>query len=747
MLVLVIGARGLLFGIFLPAELLAQQVPLPPLEEINVTATRREENLQDVAVSVGVVPGDRLDDFAINRLDEATTLIPGVIVGQSVLADYVFIRGLGSGNLDLFEQSVATYVDGVYFGRGRAARNPTLDVERIEVLKGPQGVLFGRNTVGGVINIISRKPTKVFEGDYRLSWDPEYETYRIDGAVSGPLDDRLSGRLAAQFGSSDGYVRNTNTVDDEPTVDERTARGTLAFEAHGGLELSMKLEAASYDVTGQSHQIALASPQLVGLSLAIDPQAEFGLDYHKSSLGDDSIFGREIYEVDLSTVAFEARWNFRRHRLVGTTSYHQYALMSLGEGDFAPIDLLAAGFDERYETFAQDLRIESVSSGSIGYLAGIYFAREQLERSDLSAHFNFSSVLPIPAALTLHAGNTFDTENLSAYAEIRYPLGEQWSASTGLRYTTERKTGAHRLFYSELGGESEDPGATTIAAAFMLPPPNAIPSLSRESDDVSVSVVLQYVPSDNVLGYLRFAEGFKAGGFGLLGESFDDESAESYELGLKATLLDERLTVNVAWFDTKVENLQVSSFDPRTTAFIVQNAAEASTRGVEIDNRWRIGRNLTCSLAAAYIDARYDRFPRGTCPFVPGDPRPFCDLSGRQLQYAPKWSGNLSLEWEAPAWGGWKFSGMFEVRAIGEYFTAGDADPRSSQSGYAKLDAGGFFKSPDQHWTIGLIGRNLTDRVTSTFIDDIPLGALLGANFLARVDPPRTLMLQVRATY
>lgn len=735
-------------GMVWPALLTAQTVSPPPLEEIVVTATRREQSLHDVAVSVSVVPGTRLDDFVMNRLEEAAVLIPGVIVGKSVIADYLYIRGLGSGNLDLFEQSVATYVDGVYFGRGRTARNPTFDVERLEVLKGPQGVLFGRNTVGGVINITSRKPTKAFESDVGLSWDPEHEAYRFDGVVSGPLTARLRGRFAAQLGSSDGYVRNTNTGNDEPAVDEWIARGTLAFAAQRDLELSLKLEGGSYDVSGQSHQIALASPQLTRLSLAIDPNAEFGLDFHKSSLGDDgSLFGQEIYEVDLSTAVFEVLWSLSRHRLVGTTSHHQYDLASLGEGDFAPIELLAAGFDELYETFAQDVRIESVSGGRLEYLAGVYFSREELERSNLTAHFDFASVLPVPAALSLHLGNTFETENLSAYAETRYRLSQRWSLSAGLRYTAEDKTGSHRIFYADLGGTMEDPAATAVAAAFMLTPPNTIPNLSRESDDVSSSFVVEYVPSDDVLAYFRFAEAFKTGGFGGLGEAFDGESATAYELGVKARLLDERLSVNVAVFDTELDDLQVSSFDPQTTAFIVQNAAEASTRGVEVDSRWRAGRNLTFSLAAAYLDAQYDRFPMGTCPFVPGDPRVFCDLSGERLQYAPRWSGSLALEWQSVAWQDWSFRGLIDLHATSEYFTAGDADPRSSQHGNAKLDAGGFFTSPNGRWTVGIIGRNLTDRVTSTFIDDVPLGALLGANFLARVDPPRTVTLQLRAAY
>lgn len=754
-----LSKKKVLFGLLLISTwvpIIAQGVPpdeaTTELEEVLVTATRRAMNVQEVPVSVAIIPGQRLDDMRINRLEQATDSVPGVTVAQTVIADHLFIRGLGSGNGPGFEQSVATFIDGVHFGRGRTSRNPFMDIESLEVLKGAQGVLFGKNTVAGVLNFRTRRPKDYFEATTDASWNPEFDNYRFNAAVSGLIAAGLKGRVAGQYNTANGYVDNSKTGGNDPESDEWQLRGTLVYQPNEELEVMFKLEGGAYDISGQSHQIVQATPVLAGLSQAADPTAEFELDFDKSNGSSDPIFGEEFYNVGLMTSLLDLRWRLPHVELIATIAYHSYTLDSLGDGEAAPIDLVAVGFDdEQYDAFTQELRLESELGGKIEYVAGAYYGESDLDTT-LRAHFGFDSVPAIGTqlatnglltAFSLSNMNTEETETWSLYGEGRYQLSDRIALIAGLRYTDEQKTGSHNLLFSILGGAQPDPLANITAAVLMIGPANNVPFLEVDTDNTSASLIAEYELSDEARAYARFAQGFKAGGFNGLGDTYGDETADSFELGLKTRLLDRRLTLNAAYFNTKLDDMQVSIFDGSAT-FIVDNVAQATTRGFELESRYLVAPNVTLGLSVAYIDAEYDSFPGAACPIGQGV---VCDLSGRPLSYAPEWSGNLYVETAARVWSGWSMRGILELQATSEFYTAADADPRSIQHGYGKINAGVYFTSPTGRYGFSVIGRNLTDRVTSTFIDDVALGAVLGANFFAFVDPPRTINLQFNLTY
>lgn len=203
----------------------------PQLEEVLVTAQKREQSLQDEPISVSVTTGERLEEFSINVLEEMSASIPNVTITENATQDSVTIRGIGSGANQGFEQSVGTFVDGVYFGRGRSSRSPFLDVERVEVLKGPQGVLFGKNTIAGALNITTRKPTQEFEGSLEAQYFEGDDSYGATGVLSGPLTDRIAARGVFKYNQSNGCIDNRAIGADDPEIEEQLLRLALSFDA------------------------------------------------------------------------------------------------------------------------------------------------------------------------------------------------------------------------------------------------------------------------------------------------------------------------------------------------------------------------------------------------------------------------------------------------------------------------------------------------------------------------------------
>ncbi|MEM9336034.1 MAG: TonB-dependent receptor, partial [Pseudomonadota bacterium] len=273
----------------------------PLLEEITVTAAYREQALTDVPVSVSAVSGDALIQTSVQKAEDLQFLVPNFNVTETGISTNVFIRGIGSGINQAFEQSVGTYVDGVHFGRAQMFRTPFLDLERIEVLRGPQSILFGKNSVAGALNVTTAKPTDEFEGRLMFANEIEDEELIVEGVISGPITDRLRFRLAGRLRDADGYVENLTLGSDEPNREDETIRGILEWDISDDLTATLKLESSSFDVKGRQIEVigelpAAAGP-FAGLRYSDILGGVFGQDasvsnvvqdYRRSSNGDIS---------------------------------------------------------------------------------------------------------------------------------------------------------------------------------------------------------------------------------------------------------------------------------------------------------------------------------------------------------------------------------------------------------------------------------------------------------------------------
>jgi outer membrane receptor protein involved in Fe transport len=332
------------------------------LEEVIVTATKRVEGLQDVPIAISVMSGAAIEERGLSNLEDLTVYMPNIHVAEGGAGTQLFIRGVGSGINYGFEQSVGTFIDGVYFGRGRSARGRFLDIERVEVLKGPQSTLFGKNTIAGAINITTARPTDDFESYIEGGYRTELEGVTLTGMISGPITDGLRGRLVARAYEDDGYVENkAQGGEDGPQQDNFSIRGLLDWDATENLNFLFKAEHHTNDVKGRQQVISLANPTATGLYRAYgDPDFRAGFDWEQYDLGftradlealDDSGFARPglFDDTEANVYQLTAEWALGEHTLRSITAYTEYEFTNELDSDYSPLRLINRGRNEEHE--------------------------------------------------------------------------------------------------------------------------------------------------------------------------------------------------------------------------------------------------------------------------------------------------------------------------------------------------------------------------------------------------------------
>jgi iron complex outermembrane recepter protein len=469
----------------------AQESDARALEEIVVTAAYREQGLQDVPVSISAVTGDMMAQTAMQKAEDIQFLVPNFTLTETGIGTNAFVRGIGSGINQAFEQSVGTYVDGVYFGRAQQWRAPFLDIERVEVLRGPQSILFGKNSVAGALNISTARPTDEFEGYVRASWEFEDEESIIEGVVSGPITDRVRYRIAARQRELNGYMENLTLNVDEPNREDWTVRGTLEFDVTDNLVATLKAEASEFDVYGRHIEIVNEQPAAGGpfagaqyhqilqtLQLlsgqAPDPTlANVVQDEIRTSNGDFS-------ENESETLVLTLDWGIGTHNLESITAYSNFEYDEFCDCDFTGADVFGAALQETYEQISQEIRLSSPVGGSFDYIAGVYYQTSEHEFQDqiivspeslLITAINLQSGTPgNPAdgsgpavANTLAARQAgVDNDVLSAFAQFNFHFSDAITLQVGGRVTKDERDGFRSL--SIVSGDFSPLPAAQVAA-------------------------------------------------------------------------------------------------------------------------------------------------------------------------------------------------------------------------------------------------------------------------------------------
>lgn len=730
-----------------PERAVAQTDSSGTLEEITVTAQWRAQGLGDVPLSISAVTGETIEKFALYRFDDLQAIVPNLHINEGVANPTITIRGLGSGAANFgFEQSVGMFIDGVYIGRSRLLVSPLFDVERVEVVRGPQGALFGKNTIAGAVSVTTTKPTDEFEAYVKAGYEFEYEGSLLEGAVSGPFSDAVSGRLAARVATSGGYMENGVSGADEPERDSLVVRGSLAFSISETLSGDLKIEASEVNVSGSLYQGHVAGP----LGALPDPN-EFVLDDLRYPSGTAD----EFEDTETSGVTLTFDWDVGEFTISSITAYADVSFSKLVDLAATVPTYTTNAISEDFDQFSQEFRVLSPTGSSFEYSFGLMYIENELATHQL---FTLQPrILGVPGVAPFNGwtDRNFEQESdsWSAYVSGTWNVSDAFSITAGIRYSEESKSG--HAFHT---AAPQDPAS---------PPPevpgNWLPydvTDERNEDKAMPSLSFQYHITDETMAYATLTQGHKGGGFvsnestlgwqianAAPGENpfqYEDETADSIELGVKTRFLDGRGTLNFAFFQTDFENLQVSTFNG--AGFDTDNAAEVTSKGFEFDLTMLLGDNVTLGIVGGYLDSTYTDYPDAlSC--TPADTDPDCqpggdgmiDLTGETLIKSPAWDGSLFLDWSLPIGDSLVTGANLLVTYKDKFYHQPDLDENDAQDAATKLNLRLSLGNVDGVWDVALVGRNLTNEYVKNWSFDTPFapGAHSGS-----IEPLRTIMLQ-----
>ncbi|WP_440874284.1 TonB-dependent receptor [Thalassotalea sp. PLHSN55] len=720
------------------------------LEVIMVTAQKRVQNVKEVPISMSAVNQEKLLENNISNTEELSAYIANFSVSESGQGYNVIMRGLGSGANQGFEQTVGTFVDGIYRGRGHLMRSAFFDLERVEVLRGPQSALFGKNTTAGALNLTSAKPTEDLQGYINTSYDFTFGETTVEGAVSNSLTDNLQGRIALKLNDGGGFQTNTLTGEDEVQHETYNARLTLAWQPTSDINVIFSAQHDKDKLKGYAPSQAYVAPDLVELAFApgmeeamapirgiLDLLKDYEID-DKSHKADPSVgeLERATFEADHLTLNVE--YDMGDVMMTSITGYQSYLLDQTNDADMGALNNVYRDLGiEDFTQISQEIRFTSAYDGPFNYIAGLYYQETELDYDEVYR------VYPI----FLDGAREFDTESdtKAAFAQFNYEFSKQWELTAGLRYSIEDKKGIRNFQANYIntdtafidyadpvfpGGPTGPQWAAFVAGNFDIMDHNLAGERTEKSFTPSVNLKYKL---DDMMFYGSVSTGAKAGGFdarannnSLDGFEFEDEAVTSYEVGAKFTLDDGLADINVAVFNMVFEDLQTSVFDGNA-GFFVKNGAEATTRGVELDGRWAFADNWLLTGSLGLLDFEWGEFTGAKCfasttltsDNVQADGS--CDLSGETNAFAPDLSGSMALEYYT------EISDLFELKASldllhkSDYYTSADLNPWTKQDAYTKVNARISLLDINGTWQVALLGKNLTDETTLSFTTDMSL--------------------------
>lgn len=703
------------------------------LEEVLVTATKRESNLQDVSVAVTALSAEDIGIAQINSSEDLTFLVPALNIqkGPSPRESSFSIRGIGTQSFSsAVEPSVSTMVDGVVMGRSGQAFMQLLDVERIEVLRGPQGTLFGKNSTGGVVHIITQNPTDTTTGEISATAISGDE-YRGALTLSGPVSDTLGYRLSANGTDIGGYTQNKFDGSKLNGSEEWSVRGKLRWLPADNLEFKWASDASDRSCDCSAAPLRSLEPfggndatvdEILGLISPVVP----GEDNKEVNINK-----RPFSDSETSGHSLEVNWDIGDYTLTSISAQRQFEVDGYIDIDSQPIDTF--GFDQfgfsETEQFTQELRLLSPLGEHISFVAGLFYFDQKVERQ-FRRQFEFEEGNPGAAIADFEV----NTQNWAAFGEVNWNLSDTVRLIIGARYTEDE------LDFTFMRTQE----------GFTLGLPGTVPRTpgQTQEDDLSGKVALQWDYSDEGMAYASYVTSYKGPAFDVVFGTDPEElqpvapeTADAFELGLKTTLWDGRLRLNAAAFYAEYQEFQAQAFfdpdgqpdcpednptcdpDDEPGSFVLINAGEVSTTGVEFDFVAQLSEHLRVTGGAAWIDAEIEEYPAG--PFSGGQQfRDECpaeglqDLSGGELPFSPDWKLNLAATYS------FLLDGDFDLHLTGaarsqdktQYSLTQDSE--TVGDGYTIYDLSLAVSAKDDTWQARLFVMNLTDEFYPSIIYD-----------------------------
>ncbi|MDG9928323.1 MULTISPECIES: TonB-dependent receptor [unclassified Pseudomonas] len=762
-------ALTLLLALAAPGHVLAEEAAAAPgvatpgaeedvaLGKVTVTARRREENVQDVPTPITTLSGATLEQQKVYKVQDLQQVLPSVNVAYiHARQSSVAVRGIGNNPAsDGLEGSAGIYLDNIYLGRPGMAVFDLLDVEQLELLRGPQGTLFGKNTTAGVINISTRKPTFTPERSVEITGG-ERGLFQGKGTVSGPLTETLAGRLSLYRTRDDGYIDNRH--DDRTFVggEREGARGQLLFEPNDDFSLRWITDYnqenstngvwALYGVTDRFRERAA----LIGGNPQYDPKKR-----------EVNINGAQSVNVYQGGSSLEANWNLDGgYTFTSISGYRYWHFIPRNDVDFTEVDaFIHSGVEVHDRQFSQEFRLASPTGGSFDYVVGAYLFNQNLgnkTEQDFGPYadpFLTGANLGIFNNTRTQTNGKIETDSFALFGQANWHLSDRLDLTVGVRGTYEEKTARLHRFAPD-GGAALPPALDAIRQRQMGALDTGDFGLHNAAPSGLVS--LSYRFSDDLLGYASLAHGEKSGGVNLVapvaGFGADSlvvgpERANDAELGFKSTLDDGRLLFNANLFWTGIHGYQATTLTTPagslTPVSVLANAGSVRSRGVEFEASYRPLRGLTLNFNGSYNDVTYLSFENAPCPGEVNtvNPNAVCDLTGERVVGASKWIGNANGEYT------WQLDGGLRPYVNAGYSYRSEAEGTLDNSDLSKIDGYGLLNLAagvradlgDGELDASLWVRNATD-------EDYYLTAFAMANgaYTASVGQPRTAGLTLR---
>ena len=717
----VLGHAGAaLAGLLLAGAATAQETPsesgdgVTVVEEIVVTANKRSQSIQDVAGSLSALGAEDLDAKGIKDMYDIQFAVPSLHFGQLLGTQSIAIRGIGEFAR---QPGVAVSLDGIYQSRSSTAQLYQLDLERVEVLRGPQGTLYGRNSNGGVVNFISAAPTREVEGMLRVGY-AEYDETKIQAIYSGPIGDRVAFRISAdRIDRGEGWIENrVPGVEDLMQGEYGNVRLKLAADLSDAVSLDLMYAKGTMQgpldhmswITSEP-ELAVAIPQIATAAHTIEP-LEVYVDTKSDSDRDFELYG------------VTAEWDMGWATLRSITAQQEFSDFFRSDRDVTELPLFDVPDISNTDTFTQEINVLG-SNDRLDWVLGAFYLREDWDR-----HTLFNNALPVlgfpvPSQLDFMQPK-FETDSLSWFLDATLEVTDRARVSAGVRRTEDEIDEYHRNEFRVL---VPDPVLAFLACD---------QAVREEWGATTVRAVGQYDVHDTGNAYVSYSEGYKAGGVAQYEctAPYDPETVDAYELGYKATFGGGRTTLSAAAFRYDYTDFQVTQVIGIRT--VTRNAGDAEIRGLEVELSSILSEHWMVAGAVTLLDTEYGDFINldGMRP-----ERGFQNAKGNPLNKAPETALNLGVAYATPVQGG----GRLTLRADAAYrsrtYFREFKDEADSQGAYTVVNLNANWESEDRAWEARLYARNATDEEYITFI----LGSATSGARLGTWGMPRQVGLEV----
>jgi iron complex outermembrane recepter protein len=719
--------------------------------EIVVTAQKRPENVQDVPLAITAMSGQMLQERQIVNLRDLVTMVPSVTFQETggFRTGSVSIRGIGNGGNAGIDAPIGVFFDGVYQATATTAFSADfLDVAAVEVLRGPQAVIFGRNTPVGAINIRTRPPQERFEAMVQAGIG-NYDTRYVRGFVGGGLAPNLAARISAYTNSHSGFDYNYSTQRHTNDDDRWGVRGQVAwtpsssftgtFAAYfyrqvqncctadvvdpsgpfGILTLNPTLDAATIAATGRPYL------NVRGLDHRVDEAANVTEENNQAGAS----FTAAIDLPGGQSITSISAWTQLRNGSPYTASLHQ------------PFLVQAQGIDLASDTYSQEIRLISPSSARVQYLVGLYYYHQDTSVVRTTTALTGANRVFVNGQIT-----PFDTQivngelaadNIAAFSQLTWNITQSFRLAGGARLGYDRKRGSN-IANTPFNLTTDGPASPAFNSQS---PTYAYPDLRTSSTDLSWMASAQFDITEDVLSYVTYSTGYQAGGFSLntlpttfsAGTSpvFEPMHTRNVEVGLKTVLFDRRLRFNIDAYQLNIEGYQESLRPPGAPGFIVANGSDRRIRGIEFDGQIAPVEHLSINFQGAFLDSRITSFENGPCPLVgpstPGSVAGTCSYTGRRPSFSPVFSGSIGAQWSHPVSSDAEAFIGGDVFHTSSQYTEPTLPPNALQRSYELVNLRAGVRFAGDRAVVSLYVKNLFD-VAYVMLSSNPSGRLVGIN-------------------